>query len=59
MLEFNMQGVPTEIDLQDVETFVKSEKFAQFLLANTEEFESAAFILQVLLNAVEAAKEES
>ena len=43
------------VDLDDVRQFIESEKFSQFLLANTTEFTTAAFILQTLLDAVDAA----
>lgn len=46
------------VDLDEVRDFVESEKFAQFLLANTTEFSSAAFILQSLLNAIECAAQQ-
>ncbi len=48
----------TIVDLDDVKRFVESEKFAQFLLANTTEFSTAAFILQTLLDAVEEAAQQ-
>lgn len=42
-----------EVTLEDVREFVKSDKFAQFLLNNTTDFVVAAFILQSLLDIVE------
>lgn len=39
----------TEVDIKEVRNFIKSEKFSNFLLSNTTEFSTAAFILQVLL----------
>lgn len=44
--------------LNEVEKIVTSNKFAQFLLSNTTSFNAAAYILQKLLDAVEADKEE-
>lgn len=41
------------VDLDDVKEFIESEKFCQFLLSNTTQFTTAAFILQTLMNAVE------
>lgn len=38
-----------EVDIKQVRNFIKSEKFSDFLLSNTTEFSTAAFILQVLL----------
>ena len=46
------------VDLSDVEDFVTSEQFTQFLLNNTTEFSTAAFILQVLLDKIEECREE-
>lgn len=45
----------TTVDLKDVKNFIESDKFAQFLLANTTEFSTAAYILQTLLDAVDEA----
>lgn len=42
-----------EVNLEDVRNFVKSDKFAQFLLNNTTDFVVAAFILQSLLDVIE------
>lgn len=41
------------VNLKDVREFIESQKFTQFLLSNTTEFSTAAFILQTLLNKVE------
>lgn len=43
------------VDLEEVKQFIESDKFAQFLLTNTTQFSSAAFILQALFNAVDNA----
>lgn len=45
------------VDIEDVEQFIISDKFRDFLLNNTSEFGTAAFILQSLLNAVDDMKE--
>lgn len=45
------------VDLNLVEDFVTSKKFSDFLLENTTEFGTAAFILQSCLNAIEESKE--
>ena len=41
------------IDLTNIEEFVLSEKFRDFLLSNTTEFGTAAFVLQTLLDKIE------
>ena len=46
------------VNLEDVKEFVESQKFTQFLLSNTTEFSTAAFILQTLLDKVEELKGE-
>lgn len=45
-----------EIDLEDIEQFVMSEEFRDFLLSHTTEFGTAAFILQTLLESIEELK---
>lgn len=37
------------VDLEKVENFVRSDEFCQFLIANAYDFETAAYILQILL----------
>lgn len=44
------------VDIEDVEKFVVSDNFRNFLLNNTTDFGTAAFILQSLLSAIEEAK---
>ena len=41
------------VNLEDVREFIESQKFTQFLLSNTTEFSTAAFILQTLLDKIE------
>ena len=41
------------VNLEDVKKFIESQKFTQFLLSNTTEFSTAAFILQTLLDKIE------
>ena len=41
------------VNLEDVREFIESQKFTQFLLSNTTEFSTAAFILQILLDKIE------
>jgi len=43
------------VDLDEVKSFIESPDFHQYLLSHTVHFETAAFILQTLLNAVEDA----
>ena len=45
------------VDLDEVKAFVENPDFHQYLLANTNEFSTAAFILQTLLDAVENASQ--
>lgn len=47
-----------EIDLDDIQEFVSSNKFADFLLSNTTQFGTAAFILQTLLEKIDELKEK-
>ena len=54
MFEIKLDGIPAEINFDDVENCIRSSEFAQFLLSHTNEFNSAAFILQVLLNSLDA-----
>lgn len=49
---FNEIGV----DLNAVEEYVTSDKFAQFLLNTTTDFGTAAFVMQETLNAIQRAK---
>lgn len=44
-----------EVDLNEVKNVIEAPEFAQYLLSHTTQFSSAAFILQTLLDAVEAA----
>lgn len=41
------------VDLDEVKAFCESDKFLQFLLGNTPDFGTAAYILQNVLDAVE------
>jgi hypothetical protein len=49
-MDFNI-----EVDLNDVKQFIDSPDFAQYLLSHTTDFATAAWILQTLLDAVDAA----
>ena len=44
------------VDIEDVEKFVLSDDFREYLLNNTTEFSTAAFILQTLLDAIDKVK---
>lgn len=46
-------GMEMEVNPKEVEEFVTSEKFTQFLLNNTTDFSVAAFILQAVLDRLE------
>ena len=41
------------VDLNEVKEFVESSKFADYLLSNTTNFSTAAYILQALLKRLE------
>ncbi len=45
------------VDIKEVENFVLSDNFKDFLLNNTTDFGVAAFILQSLLEAINKIKE--
>lgn len=47
-----------EIDINDVERFVNNEDFHYYLVNNTTEFATAAFILQTLLDKVDEIKKQ-
>lgn len=42
--------------LDEVETTVTNDEFAQYLLSHTTDFAVAAFIMQTLLDAIDEAK---
>ena len=44
------------VDINEVEEFITSDKFTNFLLENTTDFGVAAFIMQSLLDATKKAK---
>jgi len=50
-VDWNME---VEVNLDEVSRIVKSEAFARFLLDQTTDFTAAAYILQVLLDRLEA-----
>ena len=43
------------VDLAEVKEVIEAPEFAQYLLTHTTQFSTAAFILQTLLDAVDAA----
>lgn len=47
-----------EIDLEQIEKFIHSDKFSHFLIDNTTDFSIAVFILQVLIDKVEELKNQ-
>lgn len=47
-----------EVDMEEVETFIHNQDFHYYLVNNVKDFNTAAFILQTLLDAVEAAKKQ-
>lgn len=50
-VDWNME---VEVNLDEVSRIVKGEAFARFLLDQTTDFTAAAYILQVLLDRLEA-----
>lgn len=46
------------VDINDVEKFITSEKFTDFLVSNTTDIGTTGFILQVLLDKIEEIREE-
>jgi hypothetical protein len=51
----NKMNLEVTVDLDEVKSFIESPDFHQYLLAHTPSFETAAFVLQALLDAVESA----
>ena len=47
-------GTTMEVDLSEVKKFIEDEEFAHFLLEHTSDFSVAAYVLQALLDRVEA-----
>lgn len=47
-----------EVDLQDVYNIINNPSFSQFLLLNTANWTSAAWIIQILLDAFEEASQQ-
>ena len=48
----------TSVDLDDVEHFITSDKFTKFLISNTTDFVTAAYILQSLLDDVKESRKQ-
>lgn len=48
----------TTVNLNSVEQFITSDKFTQFLLNNTTDFGTAAFILDTLIRKVKELKNQ-
>lgn len=46
------------VDVDNVEKFITSEKFTDFLVSNTTNIGTAGFILQVLLDKIEEIRGE-
>lgn len=46
------------VDIAEVEEFITSEKFTDFLVSNTINIGTAGFILQVLLDKIKEIKSE-
>ena len=48
-MEFNTEMM---VDLEEVEEFIKSNKFTQFLLDNTDDFAVAGYVLTALFDRI-------
>ena len=46
------------VDINNVEEFITSEKFTNFLVSNTTDIGTAGFILQTLLDKIDEVKSE-
>lgn len=46
-----------DLDIKNIEEFVLSDKFRDFLMSNTTYFSTAAFVLQTLLEKIDEIKE--
>lgn len=44
------------VDIEEVEKFITSDKFVQFLLNNTTDFAVAAFVLQTVMDKLDEIK---
>lgn len=44
------------VDIDNVKKFITSEKFTNFLVSNTTDFGTAAFVLQTLLEKIDELK---
>ena len=53
-MTYNIQQEVT-VDLDEVKKFVESIEYTRFLLENAPTFETAAFVLQSALDAIDAA----
>lgn len=47
-----------EVDMDDVKKFAENPKFSQFLLSNTSEFTTAAFILDAVFKAIDKVEKD-
>lgn len=45
-------------DLNDIKKFVSSDKFTNFLINNTTDFSTAAFVLQTLIEKIDELEKE-
>lgn len=45
-------------DLNDIKKFVNSDKFTHFLINNTTDFGTAAFVLQTLIEKIDELEKE-
>lgn len=48
-----------ELNIEEVEEFVTSDEFIQFIINNTTQFGTAAFILQTLTEKIDEIRQEN
>lgn len=48
-----------ELDIEKIEEFITSDNFIQFIINNTTQFDTAAFILQTLTEKLNEIKQEN
>ena len=57
MQDFNL-NTTMSVNLNEIKTFIESDKFIQFLLNNTTDFAVAAFVLQTLEDKIDELTKE-
>lgn len=57
MQDFNL-NTTISVNLEEIKTFIESDKFIQFLLNNTTDFAVAVFVLQALEDKIDELTKE-